>query len=119
MMKPHLLMRIPVPWVFLLAYFLGVVLQGYLPSPEPRPALRAIAHVAGFALLAVGAALAVTCLVMFRKARTTTIPGQESSRLVTNGPYASAAIRCTSASRWSTSVKPERWDRCGHSSPCS
>ena len=87
MMKLHPLMRIPVPWVFLLAYFLGVVLQGYLPSPEPHPALRAIAQVAGFALLAVGAALAVTCLVMFRKARTTTIPGQESSRLVTNGPY--------------------------------
>ena len=86
-MKIHPLMRIPVPWVFLLAYFVGVVLEGYLPSPELAPGLRRTEQLAGFALLAVGAALAVTCLVMFRKARTTTIPGQESSRLVTNGPY--------------------------------
>jgi protein-S-isoprenylcysteine O-methyltransferase Ste14 len=87
MPRVHPLMRIPVPWVFLLAYFVGVVLEGYLPSPELEPGVRRAAHAAGFVLLAVGAALAVTCLVMFRKARTTTIPGQESSRLVTHGPY--------------------------------
>ena len=37
--------------------------------------------------MAAGAALAATCLVMFRRARTTTIPGRPSAQLVTRGPY--------------------------------
>jgi protein-S-isoprenylcysteine O-methyltransferase Ste14 len=79
-------MRIPVPWVFLLAYFVGLVPQAYVPIVLP-PEIRHVARVAGFVLLPLGVLLAVWSLGIFRKHHTTTIPGQESRALVTWGPY--------------------------------
>jgi protein-S-isoprenylcysteine O-methyltransferase Ste14 len=79
-------MRIPVPWVFVLAYLVGVVLQAFVPVPISDET-RSIARLAGFALLAAGVALAAWSLVLFRRARTTTIPFGQSSTLVTQGPY--------------------------------
>ena len=38
-------------------------------------------------LFAAGVAIAVWGQVLFRKAHTTTVPGQTSSRLITSGPY--------------------------------
>ena len=79
-------MRIPVPWVFVLAYLVGVALQAFIPisiSPEPRR----IARIAGFVGLTAGVALAVWALAIFRRVRTTTIPFGKSSALVTWGPY--------------------------------
>lgn len=79
-------MRIPVPWVFLLAYFIALVPQAYLPVALP-PGLRHVVRIAGFVLLPAGVVLAVWCLAIFRRQRTTTIPGQPSRTLVTWGPY--------------------------------
>ena len=81
-----LLMRIPVPWVFLLAYFVALIPQAYFPIALPAT-LRHVARIAGFILLAVGVALAAWSLTIFRRQRTTTIPGEQSRALVTWGPY--------------------------------
>ena len=81
----RLLMRIPVPWVFILTYLAGVAIGraaprfgGQLPH-ETKPA--------GALLFAAGVAVAVGGQVLFRKAHTTTVPGRTSSRLITSGPY--------------------------------
>ena len=83
----HPLMRVPVPWVFVLAYLAGVGLQVLLPTGAPRPAVALAVRVAGIVLLVAGAALATWCLSIFRRQRTTTVPFGTSSRLVTWGPY--------------------------------
>ena len=81
-----LLMRIPVPWVFVLAYVLGLIPQAYIPVELP-PSTRHLVRIAGFVLLPAGVALAAWSLAIFRKHRTTTIPGEQSRALVTWGPY--------------------------------
>ena len=85
----RLLLHIPVPWVFVLTYLIGVVvelvLRPYLPvrAVEMSPGVGAT----GVALFVVGALIAGWGLVTFRRARTTTVPGQVSSQLVNWGPY--------------------------------
>ena len=80
-------MRVPVPFVFVLAYLAGAGLQALLPiGVRPGGALRLV-HAAGIGLLAAGAALAIWCLTIFWRQRTTTIPFETASRLVTWGPY--------------------------------
>ena len=79
-------MHIPVPWVFVIAYFVALVPQAYLPVALP-PALRHIVRLAGFVAMPAGVALAVWSLTIFRRQRTTTIPGEQSRALVTWGPY--------------------------------
>jgi len=82
----RLLLRIPVPWVFVLGYLAGVVVERALRSPlavETVPALQ----LAGGVLFVVGAAIAGWGLLTFRRARTTTVPGETSAQLVTWGPY--------------------------------
>src|SRR5215813_8750618 len=78
--------HVPVPWVFVLTYLCGVGLEYALPMP---PALKALvgAKLAGAGLFVAGAALAGWGWATFRRALTTTVPGQASSRLVTWGPY--------------------------------
>jgi protein-S-isoprenylcysteine O-methyltransferase Ste14 len=79
-------MHIPVPWVFVITYLSGVVLQALVPitlSPSARNAF----NLAGWILMAVGVGLAAWCLTIFYTRRTTTVPGQPSSTLVTWGPY--------------------------------
>ena len=52
-----------------------------------RPQAAVVSTVAGAILLVVGAVIAGWGLVIFRKARTTTVPGKSSVELVTWGPY--------------------------------
>jgi protein-S-isoprenylcysteine O-methyltransferase Ste14 len=86
-MPIHPLMRVPVPWVFVLAYLVGVGMQFQLaPAPLPRPVVF-YGYLIGMVLLVAGLALAMWCLTLFRRARTTTIPLVASSKLVTDGPY--------------------------------
>jgi len=81
------LLRVPVPWVFVLAFLVGAGLQRLFPFPAwPAQALR-IGRIAGFVLLATGAAFASWSLLIFHRARTTTTPGETSEALVTWGPY--------------------------------
>ena len=74
------------PWVFVLTYLVGVAVQSFstlAARPEKHPQIR----IAGVALFAVGALIAGWGLLTFRQARTTTVPGERSARLVTWGPY--------------------------------
>jgi len=80
------LLAIPVPWVFVLGYLIGVFLQRAAPLPVGFPSLPGITFV-GALVFTAGAALALWGLVTLHRARTTTVPGQRSSTLVTWGPY--------------------------------
>src|SRR5438045_876862 len=82
----RLLLHVPVPWVFVLTYLLGVALQLALPA-RLFPAAHSWLGVAGGLLFAIGAGIAGWGWLSFRRARTTTVPGQASSVLVTWGPY--------------------------------
>jgi len=81
-----LLMRVPVPWVFVLTYLVGVGLEFIWPVHSGITKVAGV-WVAGGVLFCIGAVLAGWGLLTFRRARTTTVPGQASARLVTWGPY--------------------------------
>jgi protein-S-isoprenylcysteine O-methyltransferase Ste14 len=82
----RLLMRVPVPWVFVLTYLVGVGVEYAWPTHMAMEALPSVS-VAGGVLFVIGAAVAGWGLLTFRRARTTTVPGRSSARLVTWGPY--------------------------------
>ena len=75
-------MRIPVPWVFVLAYVLGAALERVWPVH-----VVGRTEVAGGVLFLAGAVIAGMSLSIFHRARTTTVPGNRSAALVTWGPY--------------------------------
>jgi protein-S-isoprenylcysteine O-methyltransferase Ste14 len=80
------LMHIPVPWVFMLAYLIGLCVELAL---RPHGFVDALpgAGIGGGVLLALGCLVAGWGLATFRKARTTTVPGRSSAQMVTWGPY--------------------------------
>ncbi|HJX90907.1 MAG TPA: isoprenylcysteine carboxylmethyltransferase family protein [Pyrinomonadaceae bacterium] len=80
------LMRIPVPWVFILAYLIGVGVEILVPF-HTHSSQVALIKVLGGLLFLTGAAVAAWGLLVFRKARTTTVPGKSSAAVVTSGPY--------------------------------
>src|SRR5919109_4019958 len=80
------LLNIPVPWVFVLNYLLGVAVNRAKPIDIPDRA-RPAATVAGIVLFAAGAAIAGWALALFRRGRTTTVPGERSTTFVRSGPY--------------------------------
>ena len=79
-------MRVPVPWVFVLAYLAGAGLES-VRRVTIRPEAALVSTIVGGVLFAVGAVIAGWSLILFRKARTTTVPGKISAKLVTSGPY--------------------------------
>jgi len=83
----RLVMRIPVPWVFVLVYLIGVALEHVWPVSLGSDVRGRVTTAVGAVLFAVGVLIAVWGLVTFHRARTTTVPGESSSRLVTWGPY--------------------------------
>jgi protein-S-isoprenylcysteine O-methyltransferase Ste14 len=83
---PCILMQIPVPWVFVLAYLAGVGLEAvffhnhyFLNVPSMSGA--------GAVVFLVGAVLAAWGWLIFRKAKTTRVPGETSIAMVNWGPY--------------------------------
>ena len=83
----QLLMRVPVPWVFVLMYLIGAGLEHIWPVRLGGDVSGRVTSVVGAVLFGVGALVAGWGLVTFHRARTTTVPGESSSRLVTWGPY--------------------------------
>ncbi len=79
-------MRVPVPWVFVLIYLAGYAVERWHPFAISPEAAR-IGWIAGIVVFAAGLLIAGWGQVLFRKARTTTVPGKVSSQLVTSGPY--------------------------------
>lgn len=80
------LLRVPVPWVFVLTYLVGIGVEFAARHRGPIEAHPAVA-IAGGVLFAIGAVIAGWGLLTFRRARTTTVPGEVSSQFVTWGPY--------------------------------
>ena len=80
------LLFVPVPWVFVLNYLLGVALERVHPRVV-SPLAAQLSTIAGAVLFSAGAVIAGWGLVLFRKAKTTTVPGKSSAQLVTSGPY--------------------------------
>jgi protein-S-isoprenylcysteine O-methyltransferase Ste14 len=81
-----MIMRIPVPWVFVLAYLIGVKLERVIPLGT-LPVAQTVVGLLGCILLVTGVLVAGWGWLTFRHARTTTVPGKISSQLVTWGPY--------------------------------
>lgn len=80
------LMHVPVPWVFVLTYLLGLALESAGPGII-SPTVALVSTITGGVLFVVGGVIAGWGLLIFRKAGTTTVPGQSSVKLVTWGPY--------------------------------
>jgi len=80
-------MRIPVPWVFILVYLAGVAVQRVLPIAIPSPGLGWVIRATGFVFIGVGIVIAFSALGIFRKTKTTTVPHETPSTLVISGPY--------------------------------
>jgi protein-S-isoprenylcysteine O-methyltransferase Ste14 len=72
--------------VFVLVYLAGAVLESTRRGTiSPETAL--VSTIAGVGLFATGAVIAGWGLSIFHRARTTTVPGETSAKLVTWGPY--------------------------------
>jgi protein-S-isoprenylcysteine O-methyltransferase Ste14 len=83
--KPlRMLIYVPVPWLFVLTYLLGVSLERLCPLSRH---LDAIITVVGGVLFVIGATLAGWSWAIFHKAGTTRVPGEKSTTLVRRGPY--------------------------------
>jgi protein-S-isoprenylcysteine O-methyltransferase Ste14 len=80
-----LLLRIPVPWVFVLTYLAGGLLQRFFPID--RLARVQWAGIAGAACFALGVVIAGWSWLIFNREGTTTTPGDRSVTLVTRGPF--------------------------------
>jgi len=80
------LLRIPVPWVFVLTYLVGV---GVEAAFHPGAFLRNYKFLTllGDVVFVLGAGLAGWGWLIFHRARTTRVPGETSTTFVTWGPY--------------------------------
>ncbi len=83
----RLLLRVPVPWVFVLAYLIGVGLQFLFRPDSVSEELRRLSLICGIVLFTISGVIAGWSLFIFHKAHTTTTPGEKSAMLVTWGPY--------------------------------
>ena len=65
----RLLLHVPVPWIFVLTYLIGVVLQFVFPFNVPPEALF-FCKIVGIVLFITGVVFESWCLLIFRKANT-------------------------------------------------
>lgn len=81
------LVRIPSPVHFAAVLALAWLLQRMFPLAMPAPALERVLQVAGTLCANAGLVLAIWCIVMFWRRRTTLMPAGQPSGLVVRGPY--------------------------------
>jgi protein-S-isoprenylcysteine O-methyltransferase Ste14 len=81
------LLRVPVPWVFVLAYLAGAALEHWVRLGPSVAAPRSASLTAGAVLFTAGVVIGGWGLTIFHRVGTTTVPGQSSGTLVTWGPY--------------------------------
>jgi protein-S-isoprenylcysteine O-methyltransferase Ste14 len=80
-------MRVPVPWMFVFAYLVGLGLELVAAIRLPSPAAVLVYRLAGYVLVLAGMLAAFSSLWIFRRRQTTTVPFGTPSNLVTFGPY--------------------------------
>jgi protein-S-isoprenylcysteine O-methyltransferase Ste14 len=79
--------HIPVPWVYTIGYLTGIGIQFIIPvSPSPVILINLV-RMTGILLAAAGALLMVWPQMIFRKHKTTTVPTETTTTLITWGPY--------------------------------
>ena len=102
--RTHPLFHVPVPWVFVLGYLLGALLERIAPigSGWTRPVRT---DVVGAVLFIAGVLVAGWGWFTFHRAGTTRVPGKVSSTMVTWGPYRFSRTQCTWASHSPTSER--------------
>ena len=83
----HSLLAVPVPWVFVLAYLLGVIVHLLAPLTIRSPKAVALLRWIGLVPLGVGLLIAFTALGLFKRSSTTTVPFETPTQLVVRGPY--------------------------------
>jgi protein-S-isoprenylcysteine O-methyltransferase Ste14 len=77
----------PVPWVYVLGFLIGVGFQLAVPIPPTTASVAVVVSDAGGIVFVAGAILAGWGWWIFHRVRTTTVPGEASRVLVTSGPY--------------------------------
>jgi protein-S-isoprenylcysteine O-methyltransferase Ste14 len=80
------LLRVPVPWVFVLTYLAGVGIEAAFHPGGFFRDYKLLTPI-GFVIFTFGAGLAAWGWFIFRRAGTTRVPGEASTMLVTRGPY--------------------------------
>ena len=80
------LLRVPVPWVFVLTYLVGVGLETAIHSGRFVRNDTLLTPL-GYVVFAIGAGFAAWGWLIFRRTGTTRVPGEVSDTLVTWGPY--------------------------------
>ena len=80
------LLRVPVPWVFVLTYLAGVGIEAAFHPGGFFPDFKLLTPL-GLVIFTCGAGLAAWGWFIFRRARTTRVPGEDSTTFVTSGPY--------------------------------
>jgi protein-S-isoprenylcysteine O-methyltransferase Ste14 len=80
------LLRIPVPWVFILTYLIGAAVEVAFHVGRFLRAYEFLMPV-GAVVFVLGAVVAGWGWLIFHRARTTRVPGESSTTLVTWGPY--------------------------------
>lgn len=79
---------VPVPWIFTLAYLIGVGLELFVPMKIVfSPFLGELLVSLGIALIFLGALLMIWPQYIFRKYHTTTVPTETATTFVNWGPY--------------------------------
>jgi len=80
-------MHMPVPWVYVLGYLVGLAVQLLAPVSPASDIVRTAAQIAGGLLFVMGFGLAGWSLFRFHREQTTTTPGDASAALVIDGPF--------------------------------
>lgn len=80
------LLRVPVPWVFVLTYLAGVGIETAFRQGGFFQDYKLLTPV-GIVIFTLGARLAAWGWLIFRLSRTTRVPGEASTTLVRTGPY--------------------------------
>jgi len=80
------LLRVPVPWVFVLAYLVGLSFEIAFHLRRFIPLTPLLTNI-GLVIFTLGAVIAAWGWILFHNARTTRVPGETSTTLVTWGPY--------------------------------
>lgn len=85
--KDYAEVAIKPPILFLGALAAGYVLSRYFPIGPGLALPNALGLAVGLIFVAVGFALAIRAVQMFRRAGTNVVPGEPATALVTAGPY--------------------------------
>ncbi|HTX64571.1 MAG TPA: hypothetical protein VMD31_02255 [Opitutaceae bacterium] len=91
----RLLLHVPVPWVFILCYLVGLGLEYAFPASAGGRPPHAAWSIAGGVLLGLGVIFAGWSLLIFFRSRTRPSPARNPTGSSHGVPTGSAGIRCT------------------------